>query len=104
MVGSPKDLAECLRSYAGDGTVEWVLEPMQSRVLSESARSIDEMAVLCADMWDYVKGYADALDVEIHGYSWPDNKRGYGAKVRCGLGEFSGFPNRMRNLGIEASE
>ncbi len=52
-------------------------------------------------MWDYVKGYADSLDAELCGYSWPDNSSGCGAKVRCGLGEFIGFPKRMQELGIE---
>lgn len=86
MAGSPKDLAECLRSYAGDGTVEWVLEPMQSRVLSESARSIDEIAARIAELEEFARDlyeFAELYDEEIGPNQW------------CEIRE------RMQALGIE---
>lgn len=59
---------------------------------------------LVKDMWECIKEYANELDVEVHGYIWPYVKNGYSNKVRNGEGDFVGFPDRMRELGIEVAE
>ena len=59
---------------------------------------------LVKDMWECIKDYANELDVEVHGYIWPYVKNGYSNKVRNGEGDFVGFPDRMRELGIEVDE
>lgn len=71
--------------------------------LQDFARLVDEnskLRELVRELWEYVKGYADSLDAEVQGYSWPTNTHGYGDKVRNGLGAFVGFPDRMRELGV----
>lgn len=42
----PTTLAASLRRMAGDGSVEWVTEPMQTRVLLDVADMLDENAKL----------------------------------------------------------
>lgn len=42
----PTTLARSLRLTAGDGSVEWVTEPMQTRVLLDVADMLDENAKL----------------------------------------------------------
>lgn len=42
----PTTLAASLRRMAGDGSVEWVMEPMQTRVLLDVADMLDENAKL----------------------------------------------------------
>lgn len=75
--------------------------------VTESMGRVEERCAklreLAEDMWEYVKEYADLLDAEVYGYTWPHNARGYGDKVRNGLGEFAGFPDRMRELGVEVN-
>lgn len=77
---------------------------MIAKMLGDRAADCYKLRELVRDMWEYVKEYADSLDAELHGYTWPHNARGYGDKVRNGLGEFVGFPDRMRELGIEVNE
>lgn len=42
----PTTLAASLRCMAGDGSMEWVCEPMQTRVLLDVADMLDENAKL----------------------------------------------------------
>ena len=42
----PATLARMLRRMAGDGSVEWVMEPMQASVLLDIADALDENAKL----------------------------------------------------------
>lgn len=49
----PKTLAKSLRRMCGDGSMEWVTEPMQTSVLLDIADMLDENAKLrkaCADL------------------------------------------------------
>lgn len=38
----PATLANALRGMAGDGSMEWVMEPVQARVLLDVADALDE--------------------------------------------------------------
>lgn len=60
-----------------------------------------ELRKLVEDMWECAKDYADRLDSEFNGYFWPYVKHGYGGRIRDGVGSSPGFPDRMRELGIE---
>lgn len=42
----PSTLAKALRRMAGDGSVEWVMEPIQASVLLDVADALDENAKL----------------------------------------------------------
>ena len=49
-------LARSLRSMAGDGSMEWCHEPMQTSVLLDIADMLDENAKLrehIADLWEF---------------------------------------------------
>lgn len=49
-------LANALRSMAGDGSMEWVTEPVQASVLLDAADMLDEttkLRELVQDMWDF---------------------------------------------------
>lgn len=66
----PTTLAASLRRMAGDGSVEWVCEPMQTRVLLDVADLLDENAKLR----EFARRMADALgiDSEWCDTSWCD--------------------------------
>lgn len=72
-------LAKTLRRMAGDGSMEWVCEPMQTSVLLDVADALDENAKLrelVRDMvdWAYISDYCDLEEQ---------------------------FADRMRELGVE---
>ena len=71
--------------------------------VEELERENQQLRALSLELFGYLRSYADMLDYELHGNSWPSNKRGYGAKVRCGLGRFQSFPERMGDLGMKVS-
>ncbi len=101
-----KEHAYAYEAGYSDGSVHYELEHCPAcKNVADLQEALDENAKLrelCAELWEYVKGYADSLDAEVQGYSWPTNTHGYGDKVRNGLGAFIGFPDRMRELGVEA--
>ena len=125
----PATLARSLRSMAGDGSIEWVCEPMQTRVLLDMADMLDENASLRernttqaqtiqayrdeSREWREVAERAQAENAKlrelVRGLNWctenPD-----GPRVdceRCPLGVVDGEPfelmceKMMRELGIE---
>lgn len=50
-------LANALRGMAGDGSMEWVHEPIQASVLLDVADMLDENAELrelVRDLWQYI--------------------------------------------------
>ena len=51
-------LARSLRRMAGDGSVEWVMEPIQSSVLRDIADMLDENAKLRELARDYLIFYS----------------------------------------------
>ena len=107
----PATLANALRRMAGDGSVEWVIEPIQASVLLDVADALDENAKLrtqladvtesmgrvegrcaklrklAADAWCYINHPADS--------SWTHMRR---KEARDSLSD------RMRELGMEVDE
>ena len=57
-------LARSLRRMAGDGSMEWVMEPMQSRVLLDMADLLDENAKL-RDQLEEQKCFAADLERDV---------------------------------------
>ncbi len=86
---SPADIAESFRDRCGDGSVEWVYTPTQTRVLLDAADMLDENAKLRELVWDMGAAF-------IHGpcYRWCEFKE------PCN-GDKCQYRDRMRELGVE---
>ena len=79
---SPADIAESFRDRCGDGSVEWVYTPTQTRVLLDAADMLDEndkLRELVEDMAAEIRG----LGVDFARVGWCD------------------YADRMRELGVE---
>lgn len=83
----PVTLARSLRRMAGDGSIEWVVEPIQARVLLDVADALDENDKLR----ELVKHLRECVRHTV-----------------CALCPYSGgvcdFDHDMRELGIEVDE
>lgn len=55
---APDIVAHHLRTLAGDGSVEWVHQPIQASVLADAAELLDELCDLVNDMWHGMCGYS----------------------------------------------
>lgn len=78
-------LARSLRAMAGDGSIEWVMEPMQASVLLDIADALDENAKLREER-DYYKAlweHATATDCELRRVrtAWKEDRK-QNAKLR----------------------
>lgn len=85
-------LANSLRTRAGDGSIEWVSEPIQASVLLDIADMLDENAKLrklCADMYRCSDPCNDC-----------PHYNGSNDGFYCDLG-IGWKARRMRELGIE---
>ena len=80
----PATLANALRHTAGDGSIEWVHEPMQASVLLDVADLLDESAKLR----ELMTKMADALGIDSE---WADPNW---CKRPCAL-EFECWPEDM---------
>ena len=72
-----------LRRMAGDGSIEWVMEPIQASVLLDMADSLDENAKLrelCADLYAEMITYSDAPNYNAS--VWAPKLRELGIEVR----------------------
>ena len=87
---SPADIAESFRDRCGDGSVEWVYTPTQTRVLLDAADMLDENAKLRELVRDLEVAF-------IHGpcYRWCEFKE------PCN-GDRCQYRDRMRELGVDA--
>ena len=92
----PATLARSLRRMAGDGSVEWVMEPMQASVLLDIADMLDENAKLRELVRDLLQPIlADGFDCygcvheDCDGMQYTD---------RCRL------LDQARELGVEVEE
>ena len=92
----PATLACSLRRMAGDGSVEWVMEPIQAAVLHDIADLLDESAKLrelVLDLWRFTgtacKKYPRLFDPDAQG----------GQMVRPNM--LDSFDQRIRELGVE---
>ena len=83
----PTTLAEGLRRMAGDGSMEWVSEPIQTSVLLDVADMLAENAKLR----ELVEDMLDCIDIQIAFERVP---------ARWMQDEFTG---RARELGIEVT-
>lgn len=73
----PATLAASLRRMVGDGSVEWVTEPMQTRVLLDVADMLDENAKLREER----DMYRDLVGCMVHP-DIPDQLQAENAKLR----------------------
>ena len=95
---SPADIAESFRDRCGDGSVEWVYTPTQTRVLLDAADMLDENAKLrelVRDMYACIEALCSMVE-NSPGCSMcltnqDEEKPCAAADVYC----------RMRELGVE---
>lgn len=69
-------LAKALRRIAGDGSVEWVMEPMQASVLLDVADALDEndrLRELVRDMLMSPQEYCEKHGIEYEGWASADD-------------------------------
>jgi len=99
-------LANSLRMRAGDGSMEWVYEPIQASVLLDIADMLDENAKLrelCADMY----GFIERMDEDCGDVTFSDCfdycKHDTADDGCCKTGE-CWYEQRLRELGIEVEE
>ena len=100
---SPADIAESFRDRCGDGSVEWVYTPTQTRVLLDAADMLDENAKLrelVRDMWGFIEGTdEDSGDVTFS--SCFDYCKHDTADDGCSKTGECWYEQRMRELGVE---
>jgi hypothetical protein len=88
----PTTLAKSMRRMAGDGSVEWVMEPMQASVLLDVADMLDENAKLrelLLDVWNDAMQFDGFWDyVNDDGEIYRED-------------ELPHYYDRMRELGLE---
>lgn len=86
----PATLARSLRIMAGDGSIEWVMEPIQASVLLDIADALDENAKLRELLRDMFGGYKGAVEMLPSSYSK--------SVMEMAVVDIS---DRMRELGVE---
>ena len=91
----PATLAKALRGMAGDGSIEWVMQPIQASVLLDVADALDEnvkLRELLRDTLMHPQEYCDK-----YGIAYCDNAAAW-------LAMDDDMNRRMAELGIEVDE
>lgn len=103
----PATLARSLRRMAGDGSVEWVHEPIQASVLCDVADALDENEKLFALLKHESEQVEELRELVLHMYTCMGNVDADG-NHECFSCEYEDtecdFAGRMAQLGIGVGE
>ena len=102
---SPADIAESFRDRCGDGSVEWVYTPTQTRVLLDAADMLDENAnlVMKLNAEHLVRQNMERENAKLRELvqdMWNEGMCECGSRGKCARCEY-GYPDRMRELGVD---
>ena len=101
----PSTIARHLRRMAGDGSVEWVMEPIQASVLLDIADMLEDNAKLQASNEVIAEDHAALCEQnaklrELAGDVWHLFTE-HGAVHPCDLPAVDAVRDRLRELGVE---
>lgn len=77
-----QDLAKSLRTQCGDGSMEWVTEPMQTSVLLDIADMLDERVMLCNGYGSMSREHSQTIVELSDAYYRIDQLQAENAKLR----------------------